>query len=437
MSLAKEVHDFWFNNEPGAFDFGFYSATRAQIDTYGGPNPDLAGCEHCQKMEWRARLMQVLIRDPAHDCDLSPLRKELCAKQGDDRWTPWHRDFRFAQGCDPKVKAPKGAVIFLDERTAELWQVWNGRRCEQLMPRLRKQFARAAQIDVYPSFEGIDWDKYDFWFFMNTGRSVPLIERPHIPLIMYAHDPWGKGFQEVIDHYCPQYLLTPYPATWRRMFKFTGETGMVFYPQPEGTFFARPNLDEDKKEYDLLVIGALKPDHLYAPRQALNAQIRAMPGLDRYRVGFSHHFGSNSWKHEGPVDFVTGRGERVRYLNAWSAFLGTARFVIFGPCAEKANDMLLMKYYECLGSGAVPIMPAITDLHRLGVRPYEHYVPFERVDGRNDELEAMLENPWAWSRIAENAVTWYQENADALLYNRFENLVLSATGWKYPQRRML
>lgn len=429
MSLVNDVHGFWFENVPGKFKLWNYQIERSDIYTYGGPNPDLDYCEDCQGIEWMSRIRQ---KSFAEEC-CHEQAQVLCNRQGDELWTPWHRDFRFAFHVDPAVNAPKGAVVFLDERTAELWQVWHGRRGSALMPRLRKQFARAAQIDVFKAFDGIDWGRYDFLFFMNTGRSVPLVERPPVPIIMYAHDPWGKGFQEVLDHYRPEVLLTPYPFTWKRMFQIPEGTEVVFYPQPNAPFFARPNLTPAQKSIDLLVIGGLFPDHLYKPRQELNKQIKPLEKW--YNIEHCHYpGGSRAWRYEGAVDFVTEKGQRIRHLNAYSEYLGSAKYVIFGPCAEKAQDMMLMKYYECLGSGAIPIMPWQPSMESLGIVARQHYLPFELVKDNNRALAFFLENYPAHAYIAGNAVNWYATYAGKLLYDGFENLVREVTEWTYPKR---
>lgn len=422
--MINKVRKWWYNNETGGFNVRDKTVTKRMVQTYGGPSPDYNNCEICQFSEWLSRIDQHNTFQP-HNCPTAKACADVCAKQGNDLWTNYHQDFRFSIGVDPSLDAPKGAVIFLNEPSAELWQVWNGRRCEQLMPRLRRQFAQACQIDVY-SHMNVDWSKYDFCFFQNTGKYLPMVERPSIPIIMYCHDPWGD-YQQVSDdmqtrlnHYRPSYLLTPYPSIWKTLYFIPNETTIRFYPQPEGTFFARPNLGA--KKLDLLVIGTATMHH-YTPRRELMTQVE--PLKRQFKIEFSTNFGSNSWMHSGPVEY-TGKEGLTRYLNKWSEYLGTAKYVTFGPCAGAAKEMLLMKYYECLGSGAIPIMPEVEDLKLLGVQPMIHYIPLSNVWQNNTKLEHYLRCHQDYHYIAENAVQWYQDNADTMLYTRFEDLIQEA-----------
>lgn len=431
--MINRVRQWWYNNEPGSLTIKDKTFTKQLVHTYGGPNPEFNGCEICQWSEWLSRVDQFYAYHP-HNCPTSKVCKELCEKQGNDLWTNVHQDFRFSIGCDPTLNVPKGVAVFMNEITAELWQVWNGRRCEQLMPRLRRQFAQACMIDVYPSMYGIDWEKYDFLFLMNIGVNLPFVDQPPIPIIMYAHDIWDQAqqisgeFQMRLNHYHPEYLLTPYPTVWTQQFKISDGTQMRFYPQFDGTFFARPNLGA--KALDLLVIGFTGMHH-YTPRLEFMQQVG--PLQCQFNIGFSTNFGSNSWTHSGPVEFVGTEG-KTRYLNKYSEHLGTAAYVAFGPCAGAAKEMLLMKYYECLGSGAIPILPEVEDLKLLGVQPMIHYIPLSHVWQNNGRLAYYLSHYQDYHYIAENAVLWYKGCADTMLYDWFEDLVREATGYKYPKR---
>ena len=430
--MINHARQWWYNNEPGSLTIKDKTFTKQMVHTYGGPNPDFNGCEICQYSEWLSRVDQFYAYQP-HSCPTSNACKELCEKQGSDLWTNYHQDFRFCITYNPNLSAPKCIAVFLNEKTAELWQVWNGHSCEQFMPRLRRQLS-TCQLDVRSSFNGIDWSLYDFAFFMNTGASLPLIDRPPMPIIMYGHDIWDDAqqisgeIQMRLNHYRPSYLLTPYPTVWKTQFHIPNETTVKFYPQFDGTFFARPNLGS--KKLDLLVIGTATMHH-YTPRRELMAQIAPLKAS--FKIEFSTNFGSNSWKHNGPVEY-NGKEGLTRYLNKWSEYLGTAIYVAFGPCAGAAKEMLLMKYYECLGSGAIPIMPEVEDLKLLGVQPMIHYIPLSHVWQNNDRLDYYLRHHQDYHYIAENAVQWYKGCADTMLYGWFEDLVQEATGNKYPRR---
>lgn len=402
------------------------------MHVHGGPSPDFKDCNTCQRSEWASRMAQKDLFEP-HDCDTAEQCAILCKRQGDPLWTIYHQDFRFAYNrLDPDVNAPRGVAIFYDEPRARLWELWHERRCEQLMPRLRRQFAIASQLDVRPSFDEVWWHRYDYAFMMNTGDSVPLPnKRPLVPVIMYGHDPWTSGIQKVLDFFSPEILLTPYPETWEKLFEIPRETSLWFYPQPEGTFFARPNLDEDTKSRDLLIIGSLSSHKLYHARVDFDEQAKQLH--PRFKVEFSHARGTESWNWGGPVVRETEHGT-VRYLNAWSEYLGSSRFVAFAPCGGGAERMMLMKFYECLGSGAVPIMPQVPALGSLGIRAMEHYIPFKRISGDNKALSSILDRYDEHKVIARNAVRWYTRNADRLLYNGFESLIEHITRRRFPRR---
>lgn len=299
------------------------------------------------------------------------------------------------------------------------------------MHNLRAQLARCCQVDASRDLQH-DWSAYDLLLMMNTGRTTLLADpRPSLPIVMYCHDMWGQGFQRVLDHYQPEYILTPYPTPWIGRFDIPASSTVWFYPPLAGTFYTRPNLDPDRKRLDLLVIGTHE-SWLYRPRVAYNAQLHSLP--DRYRVEFSHHFGSTSHDRMGPVLFPTSNGP-VPYMNKWSEYLSTARYVTFGPCVPPwASEFLLMKYGECLGSGAIPIMPEVADLALLGVKPMEHYIPLSEVWEDNTRMCYYLDHYEDHRHIAQAAVTWYQDNADALIYDRFEDFVQTITEHRYPRR---
>ena len=215
---------------------------------------------------------------------------------------------------------------------------------------------------------------------------------------------------------------------WRENFEIPVETEVVFCPAAQSPFFAHPNLDDTKKAWDLLVIGALGSD-FYIPRRELNKQLETLPG--RFRVEHSHETGSKRAKWFGPLD-----DGRHCYMNRWMDKLGRARYVIFGPCNGKAASMMLIKYYECLASGAVPIMPAVKDMELLGLEPLVHYVPFSMVEDNNNFVEHLLDNYADYRYIAENAVGWWQENVHDLVFGRFERMIRCLTGGRFPERTL-
>jgi hypothetical protein len=93
-----------------------------------------------------------------------------------------------------------------------------------------------------------------------------------------------------------------------------------------------------------------------------------------------------------------------------------------------------MKHYECLASGAVPILPASPDLHRLGIKPMVHYIPLAKVWRNNKSLAKFLSHYNEYRSIAVNAVKWAKENMDRMLFDGFEDLVQEVTAQKYPRR---
>lgn len=93
-----------------------------------------------------------------------------------------------------------------------------------------------------------------------------------------------------------------------------------------------------------------------------------------------------------------------------------------------------MKYYELLGSGAIPFLPECPDLARLGIEPGVHYIPLSEIEGDNERAVHYLDNYVHHHHIAVNAVAWHRENADSMLFDGFEKLIMEATGNRYPRR---
>lgn len=429
----KALREFWYNNVPGTFDVARFPITRRQIHVYGGPLPIFEGCQICEEAEWLSRIFQRdLFRFRFHECKTSKFCKGLCARQGNELWTHYHQNFWYSVGIDENLDAPKCLLLKRDYKGEEDWTLRNP---DPGIIVARRQQAQACQVEIVRSVKGLDLKNYDFILMPSTGTKgqvaeIPKRKRGRIPIVMYGHDMWSCDYQKVLDRVRPDILLTPFPTSWRKNLKIPGGTKLWFYPPFPTMFFTRPNLSR-KKKIDLLVIGTTR-GHFYTPRVKLNEQLRSLP--KRFKVVHSHLLGCTRRLWTGPTSTISKQGTQINFANKWSEFLGTARFVIFGPCTDGAQHMMLIKYYECLGSGAIPIFPVVPDLKRLGLRPMEHYIPFSRVRNKNKTLVKLLTNPRRYRHIAEAAVRWYTENADKITFQRFEDLVQKVTDYRYPRR---
>jgi hypothetical protein len=424
--LVREVRKFWYSNVPGDFDLEGEKISRKEIFTYGGPNPKFT-CSICQKSEWLSRVRQKNLF-VSHSCPQAKECKDLCVKQGDDLWTPYQQDFNFSIGCNPNLPAPKGLYILYRRKEQFLNPC-----CDFWHLVFRRQLAYACQLDVIQKVgKDINWHNYDFLFFhLGPSAAKTKFTRPNIPIIAYGHDFWpikNKIRQWKIDWLKPDFLLTPYPGPWKENFQLPPQTKIVFYPFFDSTFFARPNLGE--KALDLLVIGALSYHSIYVPRVNLSNQISQL--TSRYIIEFSHLAGASNVEREGSVWRKDIRsGKEIRFLNKWSEYLGSAKYVIFG---RMKYPVLVSKYYETLGSGAIPIFPEVPDLKYLGVKPFEHYIPLSEVEGNNQKLAYYLDNYDKFRYIAQNAVNWYKKVSDKMIFNDFEDLIREITNYKYPKR---
>jgi len=262
---------------------------------------------------------------------------------------------------------------------------------------LHKQLRGNSLIDLIENPDKEDWSKYNFAFMYNTGsnrRFKPL----NVPKILFCHDFWPpKPYQWVIDWYQPDIILTTYPTQWKQYFKIPRHTKIVFYPMFSSMEFTRPNLG--KKDIDLLVIGSTK-GHAYKKRRELNKQIKK---LKDYKIEFSN--------------LPANKAEKTHA--GWSEYLGTAKYVIFG---EHKYPILLGKYYEALGSGAIPIFPEVPDLELLGLKAWEHYIPLHIME-YTTHFELLLDNHETNKYISENAVNWYKENCDKMLFDDFKKMI--------------
>lgn len=425
--LVEQARAFWFNNIPDELHANRQAITRREIHVHGGPNPDLT-CPICQRSEWLSRVRGANLFE-SHTCLQADYCRTLCKRQGDELWTHQHQNFDFSIGCNADLQAPRCLCIMPKDDKAPhggFYQRFQTPNCDQWMLVFRRRLAQACQVDVVCDPVGVDWTKYDLVLMPNTGTNYKF-RRPKIPVILYSHDFWQEkeGKQWVIDWLQPDVLLTPYPTPWRENFCLPVHTKVAFYAFFESQFFTRPNLEA--KQYDLLVVGATGSP-IYAPRVALIQQISAL--AERYRIEFSHHLGCVGAAWRGSVLQETSSGT-VRYLNKWSEYLGSARYVTFG---RMEYNILGAKYYEVLGSGAIPIFPEVADLRLLGIQPFEHYIPLSEIEGNNDRLAYLLEHYEDFQYIARNAVEWYAQVCYQMLFDDFEDLVRDLTGKQFPKR---
>lgn len=428
--LVERVRYFWYSNIPGSFDLDGEKISRKDIFIYGGPNPKFT-CLLCQKLEWLSRIRQKNLFI-SHSCPQAKECQELCQKQGDELWTHFHQNFDFSIGYEQKLPAPKCLIISPQDKNSVgggFYQRFQKPRCEQWMRVFRRRLSFACQVDVVKDPVRIDFSKYDFVFIPNVGSNQKF-PRPSIPVVMYCHDFWpleDKGYQWMIDWLKPEILLTPYPTQWEEYFRLPKRTKVVFYPFFDSLFFARPNLNN--KKLDLLVIGAIA-SAVYELRISLDKKIAQFSNC--YKVEFYHRAGFFSAEWEGPVYYLDQLTKSpVYYLNKWSEYLGLAKYVIFG---KMKFPILVSKYYEVLGSGAIPIFPEVPDLKYLGVKPFEHYIPLSDVEGNNEKLRYFLDHYEDFKYIAENAVNWYKKVSDKMIFEDFENLIREITGYRYPKR---
>ncbi len=430
--LVSQVRDFWFNNTPGSFFFNDFEVSRSNLYIHGGPNPWLTH-PVSQEMEWLSRLRQADLFKP-HDSPEMDWCRTLCERQGDELWTHFHQNFDFALACDERLQAPRCICILPDEIVSmgsSAFTRFMNPRCDQFNLVLKRRLARACQVNVTATAEGVKWAKYDFLLTMNLADNRKF-KRPQIPVILWCHDFWpqDKGYQNTIDWLEPDVVCTAYPSPWENHFRMPAHTRIVFAPFAPSLFFTRPQLNPAGKNCDLLVIGKTSSP-IYFPRIFLDATLR--PLTDHYRIEFSHKVGAGRNVWDGAT-VRPGANGPVYYLNQWSAYLGRAKYVIFGRLASDVHQFVLGKYYEALGSGAIPILPEVPDLDRLAIRPFEHFIPLTEVEGKTERLAYFLDHYDEYSYIAANAVAWTRAHIDRLLFDDFEDLVHEIIGKKYPKR---
>jgi hypothetical protein len=340
----------------------------------------------------------------------------------------FHQNFDFSIGCDLDLPVPKCLLLLMAPQQKQRFFL---SRCDQGSLTFHRQLAFACQIDLINYPLNIDWSQYDFVFMANEGYNQKFPRPKNLPIILYCHDFQikNKGYQWVINWIKPDILLTSYPTQWKENFKLPLKTKVVFYPLFLPLFFSRPNLE--RKDFDLLVIGAAAGE-IYQSRYRLSRQIFQLS--HRYKIIFSHSLGYLRGKWQGPTYHLDSNNQPIRYLNKWSEYLGKAKYVIFGRIGDPRKQFLVYKYYETLGSGAIPIFPEVPDLELLGVKSFVHYIPLSEIEENNKRLSYFLDRYEDFKYIAENAVKWYKENSDKILFEGFEDLIREITNQRYPKR---
>jgi len=424
-----DFRNYWYSNRPGDYDIGnpdnIYPYS--QIWEVGGPNPMFNDCKTCQDAEWISRLAHGDAFPNTHNCSAAKITKKNCERQGDG-YLHRSQNYLFAAFTDDKLSAPR---CLMAHSTKGIIHVWS-HSADQGRLIFVRQFAIACQYDIvevgtrYKSPRTIE--NYDFIFTPCSGSQYnPFPKSDDVPLLMYGHDLWKRKEerQAMINDLQPDIFWTPYLSSWKAHYRFPAKTEIVFRPIPAGTYFTKPNLDEEKKKYDLLIIGSIG-NPIYQPRKALTKQIGKIADSP-FRIYFHNIAGASRSKHTeaanaGPMPFLT----------AWSEFLGSSRYVIFDGIAQEPQP-IFFKYYEVLGSGAVPIFPNAPDLSLLGIEPWKHFIPVEEYRNDNEGLKKLLREDH--SDIARNAVGWYWKNADVMLYDWFEDMVHGMINSPYQKRR--
>lgn len=425
-TLTLAMRAWWYGNVGGHFDWHGRLFPRAAVHLHGGPNPELNSCLICQADEWASRIGQRQTWMPDHGCAITDPARTLISRQGSPDWPHFQVNYWYAAHAGDEAGAPRCAMVEPIKGNAFIF----GHHCDQSVHVWMRQMAQVCHYDVLCGGGVSDFKRYDFALVVNSGSDVeeamPL-PPAGFPTIMYGHDLWKRRQerQRYLDQVKLAVLWTPFPSSWKAHFHIPEETKIVFRPVPASSYFTSPNLDDGMKELDLLVVGAMGAP-IYGPRIELDAQLEDFAA--NFRVRFSHHGGSRRARWEGKVN-----EDKMPYMNAWSAYLGKARYVIFGPIAEEPQPVFY-KYYECLGSGAVPIMPDAPDLALLGVRAWEHFIPLSHVWGSKARLLEVLRAYEEHRHIAENAVLWHTQNADRLLFDNIDEVVEAVTGARFPRR---
>lgn len=411
--LVEGARRFWFSSEkPEIFEIEGEKISRKDIFERGGPDRRIQ-CQVCQRIEWLSRVKKKNLFS-AHGCAEEAKTRGLCESQEDDRSAHLHQNFNFALGISEDIHIPKCISIATDyifdrlqRRNLDTWSlVW------------QRILANSCQYDLVKNPKGVDWKKYDIALFFDPDKISVRFERPRLPIIMFGHDFWDpeEYHQWIINWLKPDVLATVYPYEWKTRFRFPKKTEIFFTPFFDTTFFARPNLSD--KKYDLVAAGPI--DRSFDDdRKELDKDLRSLP--EKYTVEFKYASSSGIQRMERPDPSLNA-------LNKWSETLGEARFAVFGGMKYK---ILVQKYFEVLGSGAVPILPEVPDIELLGIKPFVHYLPLGEKEGRRERLIGYLENYEKYKHIAEKAVAWYKTNSDKMTFSDFAGLILRMTKNKY------
>jgi len=424
--LMQAARAWWFGDVPGDFPLNHGFVSREACYRHGGPSRLLDACEECQESEWLSRACGELLYVP-HSCDAgtSDLAHRRCLAQGDEAWCNLWQDFSFAEGADRALGAP--SVLLLEPPKGLEFLRFQG--CDVSTLNFLRQFGVSCTYDVRGDAEDVDWRRYDLVFVVN-GRTAYRGGKPPdgVPVVMYGHDCYKEAerYQALIDDWRPDHFWCPNMASWRAGFRFPERTRFWFRADGDGTFFSRPNLGPEGKEWDLLLVGYAKPAGCYAPRAELARAVhRDLSGEFRVRIETDPGAQLVNWP--GPTE-----APGICCLNAWSAHLGRARFAMFGETTYKPN-WVPRKAYELLGSGAVPIMPYSEDFAALGVTPWVHFIPLSWVT-EAPCMRGVLRDYEFHRAIAERAVAWHRNRLDKLMFDGFEELLLGALEGRYRRR---
>ena len=414
--ILKDFRNYWYSDNGRDYSVGDPGSpfSYSRLWEIGGPNPLFNDCPICQNAEWISRLTGRSAPPQKHSCSTIILARESCSHQGAD-YLHRSQNYLFAAFTDDKIPAPK---CLMAHSTKGISHVWSNSADQGRMIFVR-QFAIACQYDIIEVGRQRSSRKtecYDFIFTpCSSANYNPFPRSNKVPLLMYGHDLWKgrKTRQAMINDLEPDIFWTPYPSSWKKHYTFPLKTQIIFRPIPAGTYLTRPNLDEGKKRFDLLIIGAVS-NTIYQPRKVLTSQIQKIADSP-FRIHFHNIAGSSRSKYT-----ESDKAADMPYLTAWSEFLGSSRYVIFDGIAEEPQP-IFFKYYETLGSGAVPIFPNAPDLSLLGIEPWKHFIPVEEYRNNNEGLLKLLGEDH--SDIARNAVEWYWKNADIMLYDWFEDMI--------------
>ena len=285
---------------------------------------------------------------------------QACERAASEDWLSAIKDYNFTLGTDPSLPGLRGLVLSPDP--ALLMHPAANKGLIAIRQRLSP-----FQIDVLKEAPP-DVSRYHF-VFSNCGCPGPGRSRNGPKIIVYGHDHHGQGsdtvaaYQESLDSE-PDALFTPYPSIWRRWYRISNRTRVVFAPMFSPTFFARPILDFSRKPLDVLVVGVLG-QWAYPERCALAQAMR----LAVRRQGWLLHT-----QGEHSVDWRDGRSRAGggMTLDAWDSFLAQSKIVAFGG---DRWGYACMKYSEVPANCSLMLCRELPDLELAGLLGGVHYVP--------------------------------------------------------------